>query len=103
MTDALVSLNGQPAGEVHQGAFYRFAQDISEKLKFGEQENLLEVTVNKHSSNESINRAERNADYWVFGGIFRPVWLEAHPKQHIDRVAIDARADGTLAVDVFTF
>src|SRR5690606_15717626 len=44
---------------------------------------------------------ERQADYWNFGGIFRPVWLEALPTRFIDRVAIDARADGTFAADVF--
>ena len=49
-------------------------------LKIGE-ENLLEVTVDKHSADESINRAERQGDYWMFGGIFRPVWLEAVPAQ----------------------
>ena len=64
--------------------------------------NLLEVTVSKESSNESINRAERISDYWVFGGIFRPVYLEACPAQYIDRVAIDARADGSFYMDVYT-
>ncbi len=41
------------------------------------------------------------ADYWVFGGIYRPVYLEVVPQQFIERVAIDARADGTFAMDVF--
>ena len=38
----------------------------------------------------SVNEAERQADYWMFGGIFRPVYLEASPAQSIDRVAVDA-------------
>lgn len=100
MTDTEVKINGQPAGETHRGAFYRFRYDITELVEFRET-NLLEVTVSKESSDESINRAERIADYWVFGGIYRPVYLEAVPPQFIDRVAIDARADGTFYMDVF--
>lgn len=101
MTDAEVLVNGRPAGPVHQGSFYRFKYDISALLKFGGP-NLLEVNVSKVSANESVNRAERfGSDYWVFGGIFRPVYLEALPAAHIDRAAIDARADGRFKVDVY--
>ena len=32
----------------------------------------------------------------MFGGIFRPVWLEAAPAASIAHTAIDARADGSL-------
>lgn len=63
--------------------------------------NLLEVTVTKMSADESVNNAERLADYWVFGGIFRPVYLEAVPQQFIDYTAIDAQADGSFAMNVF--
>ena len=100
MTDTEVKINGKSAGPVHQGAFYRFRYDISSLLNYGGK-NLLEVTVSKESANESINRAERRSDYWVFGGIFRPVYLEAIPSQYIDRVAIDARADGSFYMDVY--
>ena len=44
MTDTEVKINGQSAGEIHQGAFYAFKYDITKLLKFGES-NLLEVTV----------------------------------------------------------
>jgi len=101
MTDTEVRINGMPAGPVHQGSFYRFKYDISELLSF-DNKNLLEVIVSKESANESVNRAERIADYWVFGGIFRPVYLESLPGQYIDRVAIDAKADGSFYMDVFT-
>jgi hypothetical protein len=100
MTDTEVKINGKSAGPVHQGAFYRFKYDISQLLIF-EGKNLLEVTVSKESANESVNRAERIADYWVFGGIFRPVYLEIVPEQFIDRVAIDAKADGSFYMDVY--
>ncbi len=100
MTDTEVKINGQPAGEIHQGAFYRFHYDITDKLRFGG-ENLLEATVSKMSADRSVNNAERYADYWVFGGIFRPVYLEALPAEHVQRVAIDAKADGTFEMDVY--
>lgn len=100
MTDAEVKINGKLAGEIHQGAFYEFKYSITKLLKYG-QENLLEVKVNKASSNESINHAERKADFWIFGGIFRPVYLQAFPADRIERIAVDAKADGVLNVDIF--
>ena len=99
MTDTDVKINGMSAGPTHQGAFYRFRYDVSSLLTF-DAPNLLEVTVADESSNVSVSSAERSADYWVFGGIFRPVYLEAAPAQAIDHVGIDARADGTLSVNV---
>lgn len=100
MTDTEVKVNGRLAGPIHQGAFYRFKYDISELLKYG-QTNLLEVRVAKHSANNSVNRAERFADFWIFGGIFRPVYLEAKPLQNMERIAIDAGADGTFRADIY--
>lgn len=100
MTDTEVKINGKLAGPIHQGAFYRFKYDISDLIDF-KGDNLLEVTVSKESSNQSINRAERISDYWIFGGIFRPVYLEAQPQTFVDRVAIDAKADGEFYMDVF--
>ena len=100
MTDADVWINGKSTGPRHQGGFYRFKYDITELVKFGRM-NLLEVTVSKVSSNASVEAAEREADYWVFGGIYRPVYLEAFPKQLIKRAAIDARADGNITIDVY--
>ncbi len=101
MTDAKVKINGKSAGDLHQGAFYEFEYDITKHLKFGEQ-NSIEVEVAKFSGNESVNLAERKADFWLFGGIYRPVYLEARPKINIQRVAIDANADGSFDADVFT-
>lgn len=100
MTDTEVKINGKLAGPIHQGAFYRFKYDISTLLRYDNQ-NILEVKVDKHSSNTSVNLAERHADFWIFGGIFRPVWLEVKPKENIKRVAIDAKANGKLLAEVF--
>lgn len=93
MTDTEVKVNGKVAGEVFQGGFYRFSHDITPLLNFG-QENILEVEVAKHSANASVNRAEREADYWIFGGIYRPVYLEILPQLHFQRVAINPQANG---------
>jgi len=100
MTDTEVKINGTLAGPIHQGAFYQFKYDISKLISL-KGDNLLEVNVSKESTNESVNRAERISDYWVFGGIFRPVYLEAQPEIFINRVAIDAKANGSFYMDVF--
>ncbi|MCH7408110.1 DUF4981 domain-containing protein [Belliella sp. DSM 111904] len=100
MTDTEVRINGRSAGDKHQGAFYRFKYDITEILKYGAK-NLLEVTVSKESSNAGVNLAERRADYWNFGGIFRPVFLEVLPSTFIDRTAIDAKANGDFLAEVY--
>ncbi|HAZ04932.1 MAG: glycosyl transferase family 2 [Bacteroidetes bacterium GWF2_42_66] len=100
MTDTEVKVNGKLAGAVHQGSYYQFGYDITKLLKF-KGENLLEVTVSKHSANASVNDAERRGDYWIFGGIFRPVYLEAKPNEHITRIALNAKADGQLDVNIY--
>ena len=99
MTDAEVRVNGNPAGQIHQGAFYRFSYDITSLLK-AEGENLLEVKVAKQSANKSVNAAERRADWWLYGGIYRPVWLEVVPDVSMEHFILDAHADGSLRASV---
>jgi len=101
MTDAEVKINGQLAGPIHQGAYYAFKYDISALVKYGK-ENIVEVAVSKHSANASVNMAERKGDFWIFGGVFRPVWLEVLPATAIAAIAIDAKADGHFAADFTT-
>jgi len=100
MTDTSVRVNGRAAGPDHQGGFYEFSYDVTPLVHAGAG-NVLEVTVSKQSANASVNRAERDGDFWVFGGIYRPVYLAAMPAQCIERLAIDARADGSIRTDVF--
>jgi hypothetical protein len=99
MTDADIRINGRSAGPRHQGGFYRFRYDITRLVSFGKS-NVLEATVSKKSGNASINKAERQADFWLFGGIYRPVYLEVVPNTFIRHVAIDAKADGRFAATV---
>jgi len=101
MTDTEVKVNGKLAGPVHQGGFYQFRYDVTSLIKPGAA-NVLEVKVSKVSADQSVYRAESDGDFWAFGGIYRPVYLEIKPSSYIERVAIDAKADGTFRVDVFT-
>lgn len=99
MTRAEVTVNGKPAGPAHEGSFYRFSYDITPLMILGGA-NQFEIIVSKVAQNESVNRAERQGDYWNFGGIFRPVFLEVLPAHYVDWTGIDARADGTFRADV---
>lgn len=101
MTDTEVKVNGRRAGSKHQGAFYRFSYNVTDLLKYGKK-NQLEVTVSKESENASVNLAERRADYWNFGGIFRPVFLEVKPAINLRHIAIDAQMDGSFRANCYT-
>lgn len=80
---------------MHQGGFYRFSYDITDLLKPGKK-NLLEVKIAKESANKSINAAERKADWWLYGGIYRPVWLEVVPAVHMRHFILNADQHGKL-------
>lgn len=99
MTDAQIMINGKQAGEMHQGGFYRFSYDITELLHLGKT-NRLEVKVAKESANKSINAAERKADWWLFGGIYRPVWLEVLPEVHMEHFILSADHHGKLQASI---
>lgn len=99
MTDTLVKVDGNIVGPLHQGGFNRFSHDITRWIKPGA-EHEIEVQVNEASGSSATDIAERHGDYWVFGGIYRPVWLEASPPQSIAHVAINAQASGELTADV---
>ena len=101
-TEIHVEINGRKAGNgTYQGGFTRHTIDVSDRVFFGSKKNRLEVEVLKESTNPQVNLAERRADYWNFGGIWRPVFIISKPSQNIQRVAIDAKADGFFTADVF--
>ncbi|WP_162301898.1 glycoside hydrolase family 2 TIM barrel-domain containing protein [Croceibacterium ferulae] len=99
MTDARVVVNGTQAGPVHQGGFNRFSYDVTRLIRPGES-NSIEVRVDEASAAPATDVAERWGDYWVFGGIYRPAWLEAQPAESIGHVAIAAEASGALSADI---
>ncbi len=100
MTDTEVRVNGRLAGPVHRGGFYQFRYEITGLVRF-DKKNFLQVLVSKVSADSTVELAERRSDYWVFGGIYRPVYLEAVPREFIEWTAIDARADGSFRANVF--
>ncbi len=101
-TDARVTINGRKAGSgLHQGGFTPFQFDVSDRIFFGKKTNRLEVEVAKESSSPQVNLAERRADYWNFGGIWRPVYIVSKPVHNIRRVAIDAGMDGRFKADIY--
>lgn len=99
MTDTHVTINGEKVGSVHYGGYMQFSYDITPYVKEGE--NLLEVTVHKSSEDKSVQKAERIADFWLFGGIYRPVYIDILPSQNIDRISIDAKMDGAFKMNVY--
>ena len=99
MTDTEVLINGEKAGKMHQGGFYRFSYDITSLIK-PKSKNTLEVKVAKESANASINAAERKADWWLFGGIYRPVWLEVVPATYMRHYVIDADSKGAFKASI---
>jgi hypothetical protein len=100
MTDTRVTINGQSSGPLHQGGYYAFKYDVTSLLKPAGQPNEIQVDVDDESADASVNHAERRGDFWNYGGIFRPVYLEADPRTFIDHVAISATSAGSLDVDV---
>lgn len=69
MTDTQVWIDGKQVGEVHQGGFTEFSYDVTPYIRPNRVQKL-EVLVHKESSNDSVNEAERRADWWLFGGIY---------------------------------
>ena len=102
-TEIRVQINGRKAGNgTYQGGFTRHTIDVSDRVFFGDKKkNRLDVEVLKESTQPQVNLAERRADYWNFGGIWRPVFVISKPAQNISRVAINAKHDGHFMADVF--
>ncbi len=99
MTDTKIALNQKDVG-FHQGGFTEFKFEITDLLINGS--NLLEVEVNSSSTNESLVKGERYADFWLFSGIFRPVFIQQVPKEFIAHVVIDAQMTGDFKMKVYT-
>jgi len=100
-TDTSASINGQSVGATHRGGFYEFKYDVTTNVAVGASTNILSVTVRRWSTDANIVGAEEKADYWDFGGIYRPVYLEAKPSSYIDRIAANPLANGQITVSVF--
>ncbi|MCR5283892.1 MAG: glycoside hydrolase family 2 protein [Lachnospiraceae bacterium] len=83
--DCSVYVNGEKIGEHHSG-YTAFTLDISEALKYGE-ENLLVARVD---SRESLNVPPFGfvIDYMTYGGIYRDVYLTVKEPSYIKDVFV---------------
>ena len=101
-TELRGTINGRKLGAgKYQGGYTRHTIDVSDRVFFGQRKNKLELEVLKESSVPQVNLAERRADYWNFGGIWRPVFVVSKPMLNIERVAIDAGMGGRFQADVY--
>lgn len=81
--EAVLLVNGKEVC-THSCGYTAFTVDISEYLKYGE-ENVLVLKVD---SRESLNVPPFGfvIDYMTFGGVYREVYIEVKEKQHIKDV-----------------
>jgi len=84
LTDTKVKLNRQTIGI---SGYMRFSFNVSAALKYSTS-NEREVVVNKRST-EPFNVS---APMWLFGGTYKPVYLEILPEKHITYLAVETQA-----------
>ena len=89
-----VFLNGEKIGEHHSG-YTAFTIDISEKVKYDE-ENVLAVKVDSRESN-NIPPFGFVIDYLTYGGIYRDVYLEVKNPTYIKDVFLQSEVSGQSA------
>ena len=82
---AEVYLNGEKAGEHHCG-YTAFSIDLTDKLKFGEN-NILCVRVNSRED-QNIPPFGFVIDYMTFGGIYRDVYVDVREKEYLSDVFV---------------
>ncbi len=94
-----VYVNGQRAGG-HVGGYVGFDVDITDQVKAGANDVLVRVS----NAYDVDLIPSQKADYFLFGGLTRDVWLKDVPATHIERAhvltpAVSA-ASGTAALRV---
>ena len=94
---AEVFLNGEKIGE-HYSGYTAFTFNISEKLKFGE-ENELIVRVD---SRESLNIPPFGnvIDYMTYGGIYRDVYIDVKGEAYISDLFIKPNTNGEIISEI---
>ena len=88
---AVVKVNGRQVGE-HLGAFTAFCFEVTDALRA--KDNRLEIVVDNFSRDDVAPPV--NADFTMYGGLHRKVWLLETP-----RVCIDPTRDGGSGVRLF--
>ena len=100
MTDTDAKLNGQSVGPTHQGGFYRFKYEVTPLVKFGETEYARGHRGQAFGQQVHQRRRAQRRLLGLWRN-FPPGLLEAVPPQFIERVAIDAKADGSFTAEVY--
>jgi len=77
-------VNGTHAGK-HVGGYVGFEIDITKWIK-QRAENSISIRVDNSYNRDVI--PSQKADFYIYGGITRDVWLKILPKQHISTVKI---------------
>jgi len=90
-------LNGQKIGS-HQGGYTSFEFDITDKVRFGELENVLTVKVD-NLFHPTVPPTVKT-DYTFYGGIYRDVWLRLSEPIHISEVIWSTPAVSAQAADL---
>jgi len=99
---AQVYVNGQLAGK-HIGGYVGFEIDITEYVKKGQSNEILVRADNGY--NRDVIPSQK-ADFFIYGGITRDVFLKIVPNQHLAKVTVStpkvsaASAQTTIKVNI---
>ncbi len=99
---AEIYVNGQLAGS-HVGGYVGFEIDISKQLRKG-QKNIITVRAD-NSYNPDVIPSQK-ADFFIYGGITRDVWLKVLPEINLKNITIktpevsEVAASTVLLVDI---
>ncbi|MCR5717030.1 MAG: glycoside hydrolase family 2 protein [Lachnospiraceae bacterium] len=93
----VVYVNGQESG-MHSGGYTAFSIDVSDKLRYGE-DNVITVRVDSRES-QNIPPFGYVVDYMTYGGIYREVYLEVSEKQAIADVFL--QTGGLIGAPILT-
>ncbi|UZD23409.1 hypothetical protein PBT90_08420 [Algoriphagus halophytocola] len=97
-----VTLNGENLVPTYSENLGKTVYPISENIDL-RSENVLEVKVYKYFDKQYIKKYFNTKGQWIFGGIYRPVYLEILPKFHFSISSLEARAEGTLKAQLDFF
>lgn len=92
---ASVYVNGAPVG-THRAAYLPFALDVTDEVRAGE-ESVVAVSLRRRAwgSVERDVLPPGDHDWWLYGGLYRDVWLEIVPELSVARILAGYR-DGVM-------
>ncbi|MEM1122125.1 MAG: glycoside hydrolase family 2 TIM barrel-domain containing protein [Bacteroidota bacterium] len=96
-TQAQIYVNGQQAGE-HTGGYVGFEIDITQLVNQGADNEILVRADNGY--NRDLIPSQK-ADFFIYGGITRDVFLKILPKKHLVKVAVSAPKVSAEAASTF--